>query len=315
MNNFEMGFGNPLEENKNEEEKNNELTAEIFASLLEKVQNKKNPLNNEELEDHNELLEEFKNKEERELSSIEVKRPFVKNLRKTLLIITTVLVLSSTPIFAESPQNNQYDDQRIEFASENIIIGGLEINEELNIIKYTYTPKERITQTDYLKSSKKYNAFALGEFTRTLQNYYGINEVSFRMLNTNFINGEIVMDLNLDTFKSLNLNQNEKIAVETEKSNPKIEVESENKLFGNLEMINENKILRYTYLGDTHPDYETLINSLTEDIKTKLKFKTVTLCEFSIKMQDGKIVMETNFEDFHRANLEEMRAFLERGRG
>lgn len=314
MSNFEMGFNNPLEENKNEEEKNNELTAEVFASLLKEVQDKKNLLNNEKFQEgleekenpeiNQEVIEEFKNKEEIELSSIEVKKPFANKLRKALLIMTAVLALSSTPAFAGSPQNNQYENQRIEIESENIVIDGLEINEDLNIIKYTYTPKEEISQMDFLKN-KRYKALALGEFTRTLQDYYGINEVLFSGLNTDFINGKVVMNTNLDAFKKQNSNQGETI-------DTKVEVGSENRLSGKLEMVNENTILRYTYMGDTHPEYETLINSLTEDIKTKLKFKTVTLPEFSIKMQNGKIVMETNFEDFQKANIEEMNAFLKR---
>lgn len=336
MSNFEMGFNNPLEENKNEEEKNNELTAEVFASLLKEVQDKKNLLNNEKFQEgleekedpeiNQEVIEEFKNKEEIELSSIEVKKPFTNKIRKTLLIMTAVLALSSVPVFASSQQNNQYENQKIEVEAENMSVEGLEINKAANIIQFTYIPDKKIDYMEYQKD-RKYRVYAKNAFNRALNEYYGIDNSQFARLN-DVVNedGNVVLTINLDTFEKQNLNKNQRAEVESKKSiptfenssqnnqheNQKVEVGSENRLSGKLEMVNENTILRYTYMGDTHPEYETLINSLTEDIKTKLKFKTVTLPEFSIKMQNGKIVMETNFEDFQKANIEEMNAFLKR---
>jgi len=114
--------------------------------------------------------EELKNKEEIELSSIETKKPFASKLKKTLLIITTAVVLmSATPVFANSQQNSQYEGQKIEQSVS--IKEGLELNKETGIMTYTYLVDGDIDVTDYNKN-RRLETQARGAFAGELQKIF-----------------------------------------------------------------------------------------------------------------------------------------------
>ena len=248
MNNFEMGFNNPSNHDEDEskikdsiEEENlddssseniNRFSPEDFALLLEKFSKKENtedisPENYdlllkklskvENLDDNKEAIEELKNVEESELSSIETKKPFASKLRKTLLIITTALVLmSATPAFAASSENIQYDNQRIEKSEST----GLEFNESTRMITYTYIVKDNINFNDYFKD-RKLKAFATAEFGGVLQRKLDRNSIKLSGVDYEYQPGRVIMTMNFDNFCYANSDK-------TESSSEKHEAESVN---------------------------------------------------------------------------------------
>jgi hypothetical protein len=219
MNNFEMGFNNPSShdedelkiKNSFEEENLDNSSSENYVQLLKKLTKTENFDNNKE------FIEELKDKEEFELSSIETKKPFASKLRKTLLIITTALVLmNSTPIFAATSQNNQYENQNIE-RSES---GGLEFNESTRMITYTYIVKDNINFNDYFKD-RKLKAFATAEFGGVLQRKLDRNSIKLSGVDYEYQPGRVIMTMNFDNFCYANSDK-------TESSSEKHEAESVN---------------------------------------------------------------------------------------
>lgn len=219
MSNFEMGFNNPLEENKNEEEKNNEITAEIFASLLKEVQDKKNLLNNEKFQEgleekedpeiNQEVIEEFKNKEEIELSSIEVKKPFTNKIRKTLLIMTAVLALSSTPAFAGLNIKSVYEEaqtlQRLENQRNDYeLVKNFNIDKDAMVMTYTFNVDQNIPYTEYSENLALINN-AHSDFCHCLKLIFELNNFP-NWPNTNNIYepGKIIVQMTIKNFIEIN---------------------------------------------------------------------------------------------------------------
>ncbi|NCC70376.1 hypothetical protein EOM09_02235 [bacterium] len=304
MKNFEMGLNTPLNNDEDElkikdsfEEKNisessnqsiEEFSSEDFSLLLEKFSKKedagdispedydlllKKLSKTENLDDNKEFIEELKNIEKAELSSVEVKKPFASKLRKTLLIITTALVLmSATPAFAASSENIQYEDQKIESSVENSVVGGLEVNESTKMMTYTYVVKDDISFGDY-NNNRILRAKALGEFSGTLQKAFELESVNFSRLEYDYQPGKIIMKMNFIDFYNSNLAKNS-----SEKSEMKnIEVESKKSANENInDVINEK------------PNFEEVANPWTlEEPLSFINYEGVDFFAFTSKGSDS----------------------------
>jgi hypothetical protein len=323
MKNFEMGINNPpnnnedeLEiENSNESEleieNSNEnisgLTSEDFSLLLEKFSKKENagdisPENydlllkklskTENLDNNKEFIEELKNIEEAELSSIEVKKPFASKLRKTLLILTASLVLmSATPAFAASSENIQYDNQRIEKSEST----GLEFNESTRMLTYTYIVEDDIDFNDYIKD-KKLRVFATAEFGGVLQNKLNLNGLTLSGVDYEYQPGRVIMTMNFDTFIKANSNKaesfntkpekNETVIAENVSTVKNIEIEPEKSSNENInDLINEK------------PNFEKVANPWTlEEPLSFINYEGVDFFAFTSKNSDSTALRLSSVE-------------------